>query len=106
MKSNIHKMNSIANIVKTIEGIKIPKCDRQASHLFKLAESGEVADKVNVMRAFTVRDLLQESPNSWTLEYFYELYGNLCEDEENEEKRLTVIAAHLSEEQMASFFGY
>jgi hypothetical protein len=59
-----------------------------------------------MMRAFTVRDLLKESPNSWTLEYFYELYGNLCEDEENEEKRLTVIAAHLSEEQMASFFGY
>ena len=104
----IHPTHStlVQEKIDAINAITIPTGRGQASTLFKLMESGEVADPGTMKRAFGKYDTLT-SP--YTIQDLLNLYENrLPADvrDSDQETIVTYLMATLSLKEIADFFGY
>lgn len=98
--------NVVQEKIDAINAITIPTGNGQAASLFKLMESGEVADSATMKRAFGKYDTLT-SP--YIIPDLLDLYENrLPADVRNsdEETIVTYLMATLSLKEIADFFGY
>ncbi len=92
--------------IDAINAITIPTGHGQAASLWKLMESGEVADSQTMKRAFGKYDILT-SPD--IIPDLLNLYENRLPDDVRDSDDETIVSylmATLSLKEIADFFGY